>query len=471
MNGRRFLGDIAVAMVAQGLAVVLSVLITLVLPKLMGVDEFGYWQLFVFYVSFVGFFHLGINDGVYLIKGGIPRDKVDKREINSEFWFSNVYQLIFSIAVIVIGLFGPFEEQRSFVIMTTGAIIVITNASSFFGYVFQAMNETKLFSCSSAIDSLVTFIGVIALVALGVHETAPYIEVYCLAKAVRLVFCLFYARDFLSSGLLALSDTLSVTLESIRVGAKLMIANIVGSLIIGVMRFFIDAGWGINAFSIVSFSLSIAQFFLMFLTQVSMVLFPALRQIEKSGIGQAFSVMQDALSLFLPAMYLLYGPAAWLLNLWLPSYSESIKMFVLLFPLCVFDGKMDILGTTYFKVLRMESKLMRINMVILLVSTAIAALGTLAIHSVEFMLIGVVVLLAFRNMYSENFLASALKCKTTHSNLATVVLSLLFSALYSFLPIGAATLLYTGCYAAVLVIFRKQALEVIRFSRAALCTK
>ena len=52
------------------LSMLISALVVLVLPKVVGVASYGYWQLYLFYVSYVGFFHLGWIDGIYLKYGG-----------------------------------------------------------------------------------------------------------------------------------------------------------------------------------------------------------------------------------------------------------------------------------------------------------------------------------------------------------------------------------------------------------------
>ena len=66
LDTRKLASDIIVAFLAQALSIASSVATTLILPKFLGIESFGYWQLFLFYVSYIGFFHLGINDGVYL---------------------------------------------------------------------------------------------------------------------------------------------------------------------------------------------------------------------------------------------------------------------------------------------------------------------------------------------------------------------------------------------------------------------
>ena len=64
---------------AQTVSIILSVLMSLLVPKMLGVEDFSYWQLFLFYLSYVGFFHFGITDGVYLKNGGISYENLNKK--------------------------------------------------------------------------------------------------------------------------------------------------------------------------------------------------------------------------------------------------------------------------------------------------------------------------------------------------------------------------------------------------------
>ena len=55
MNKKTILQNMSVAFLAQGVTLALSVIQTMIVPKLLGVEQFGYWQLYIFYVSYVGF--------------------------------------------------------------------------------------------------------------------------------------------------------------------------------------------------------------------------------------------------------------------------------------------------------------------------------------------------------------------------------------------------------------------------------
>ena len=47
-----------------------SAILTVFVPKLLRITDYGFWQLFMFYQGYIGVFHLGWNDGIYLQIGG-----------------------------------------------------------------------------------------------------------------------------------------------------------------------------------------------------------------------------------------------------------------------------------------------------------------------------------------------------------------------------------------------------------------
>lgn len=221
----------------------LSVVTSLLVPKVLGVAEFGYWQLFIFYISYVGFFHLGLNDGVYLLKGGQTRDEIDKVSIGRQFWCGMAYQTIFAAIIGLIAILGPFEEKREFVIIVTALFMLLNNASSFIGYVFQSMNETKLFSFSVIVERLIFFVPLAFLLVARVSSFEPYVVAYAASKTCALAYCVCNARALLSPDFSNVVAAFQETRGSIRVGIKLMLANTASMLILGIARALIDSVW------------------------------------------------------------------------------------------------------------------------------------------------------------------------------------------------------------------------------------
>ena len=61
--------NLSYAYISQIVSTLVSICFTLLVPKILGVEGYGYWQLIVFYSTYLGIFYLGINDGIYLKNG------------------------------------------------------------------------------------------------------------------------------------------------------------------------------------------------------------------------------------------------------------------------------------------------------------------------------------------------------------------------------------------------------------------
>ena len=103
--------------------------------------------------------------------------------------------------------------------------------------------------------------------------------------------------------------------------------------------------------------------------------------------AKAYGLMKEVLSVGMPALYLLYFPIVFLIETWLPDYQASIEMFLYLIPICVFEGKMQMVFTTYFKVLREEKTLLWVNLLGVGISALGSVVGLIFLGSVEVALV------------------------------------------------------------------------------------
>ena len=78
---------------------------SLVIPKLLGKEQYSYWQLFLFYSSYVGFLAFGFNDGLYLKHGGENYDDLNHKFIGSQIKLNIVMQTVIAVLFAFIVLF------------------------------------------------------------------------------------------------------------------------------------------------------------------------------------------------------------------------------------------------------------------------------------------------------------------------------------------------------------------------------
>lgn len=399
-----FIKNTIYAFGAQFITLALSLLMSLFVPKILGVEEFGYWQLFLFYSTYVGFFHFGLTDGVYLRLGGQKYEELNSRWVSSQFWILCVIQIIFTFGIILVQGLIPMEVERQTAIRLVAVYMITANLTWYIGYVFQAVNCMKNYAISVIIDRAVFLVIVIIGLFINGLKASFFIYSYVITKFLALIYLLIKSNDIIRFEILPIKQTLNEAWNSIKIGINLTISSVSSIFTLGIGRFIVDLLWGIEAFGKFSFSLSLTNFFLTFISQVSLVLFPTLRRVDKKQMHDFYNTSRRILSIILPLILVAYIPIKLIVGLWLPQYLESLRYLAILLPLCIFDGKMQMLCNTFFKVLRKERFLLYINLLSMLISILFAVIGGFLIKNINFILIGMVISITFRSIISEIYI-------------------------------------------------------------------
>ena len=122
-----------------------------------------------------------------------------------------------------------------------------------------------------------------------------------------------------------------------------------------------------------------------------------------------------AASSILPIVFVAYYPMQLIFGIWLPDYKESLSYIAVLLPLCTYDGKMQMLCNTYFKVLRKENFLLFINAGAALISFIICSFSAHVLGSITAVVYSMVLSVALRSIISELYLARMLNKKVGSS--------------------------------------------------------
>ena len=405
MTKNSFLYNLRYAFGAQTISLISSLLMTLFIPRILGVENFSFWQLFVFYSGYSGFFHLGLNDGIYLKMGGYNYKELNYSLLGSQLRLLMLFQVITSLLIVGSTTFFLADLNRSFVITTAALYMLIFNANGFLSFILQAVNRIKVHAIAVIIDRVIFILAVLFVIIAGIESFKILVYFFLLSKSLALVYLVFHAKEIFFAKQLKHALVFEETVLNIKIGIVLMIANIASLVILGSGRFIIDSVWGLTIFGKVSLSLSLVGFFLLFIRQISMVLFPTLRQASSEIQMKFYLRARNVLSLGLPILFILYLPVSWLLVWWLPQYAESFRYLILLLPICLYDGKMQMLCMTYFKVLREEAFLLRINVITAVFSIVVGFIAAFVIKEINAVLVSMVLSIALRSIVSEIYLS------------------------------------------------------------------
>ena len=431
---------------SQLVTLVLNILMSTVFPKILSVNDFGYWQLFLFYSSFVGFFHFGLNDGVYLRYGGKHIESVNKELLKGQFLLLILMQLILSFLLVGYQVFFGREEVSKIVFFTV-IFMIFSNLSSFITVFFQASNKLRYFSNSTIITSVLFLIAILALFALKKFSLNYLIIFYLLSSFISFLYVIYVFKDFLKEKInnLNLKFYTKEYLANTYVGFFLMISTVSSMMILGIGRYLIGNKWGISIFGKVSLAFTIMTFMLFFIRQTSLVIFPLLKKTSAELQKKVLGLSLDFLNIILLGMLLVMPLVDLFITHWLPNYSESLKYFVYILPIALYEGKMQVILNTYMKVLRKEKVLMWINILSMVISAVLCLIG-FYFGSLDFIILSMTVATICRGIILENRLGRHFHEKNYKRILMPLTMIVIFLYAFHFFNVSYASIIYFCAY-------------------------
>jgi len=457
-----FIKNMSYTISSNLISLIISTLVVIIIPKLIGIVEYGYWQLYIFYTSYVGFLHFGWNDGIYLRFGGEEYKNLDKKLFYSQFIELLVSQIVIALLIWLGSFIFVRDFNRGFILQMVAIAMILVNTRLMFFYILQATNRIKEFARLTMLDRIVYIILIVTFLLFGVRDFKLMIIADLVGKFMSLLFATFSCKDIVFRKINTFYLTISESIINISVGIKLMFANIASMLIIGVVRFGIEQTWDVATFGKVSLTLSISNMMMIFINAVGIIMFPILRRTNQEKLSNIYLTMRDFLMVILLGFLIIYYPLKTVMAAWLPQYAESLLYMSLVFPMFIFEGKMALLINTYLKTLRREKVMLRINLISMLLSILMTYVTTRIFVNLDVAILNIVVLLAIRSAFAESYLAKELNIRVKKDVLLEVLLTLIFILTGWFINSWMTVLFYGITYLIYLLIKRKDLVNTIR---------
>lgn len=466
MNFSGFINKVTYALSANVLSLLVSVVTTLVIPKMIGAEEFGYFQLYLFYSSYVGLLHFGWNNGVLLRLGGSRYEGLPKDSIFSQFLVLVCQQFLAAAAVCASAILWIETPQESHVLFMTGVCVLVSGPMYMLIFLLQATARIAEYARVVMIQR-VLFGGLAILLTLSPFvsfEALVYAEL--LSRGVALGILLYICREMVIRSLRHFRWPKPEIIANIRDGFPLMLSSMAGTMIIGVVRFGIATTWSISVFGKVSLALSLATMVLTAIVSVGQVLFPLLRRASAQKLPKIYTSGRTILSyLTLPALFV-YFILEPLVTAWLPEYSESVYYLGLIFPLFIYQVRSSVLLEPYLKALNRPRTLLWINTGVLTLSVLTTWLTIYIFHSLAVSLVSIVLLVAIRSYFLERAIPRDMRSTSFLDLLSEAVVVGVFLFTVLFLPPFAAVALLGGALLCWVGLHRKKLPLLRNFLRA-----
>lgn len=407
LGKKDFLKTSVYAVISQIVSLSCGLVISLLLPKVLGIEQFGYWQYFFLCSSYVGLLHFGFSDGVYMNLGGIEFSKVNKKEYYPQLLMVATLQIVIALGV---GLYSYFFLEGTYqtIFYFLSIYIVVENVYKLLSFVLMATDKMQYYSKTVMIDK--TFFLTFLFVFLVLLKHSSFMDVVMSYLGARLIALLVvlscFGKSFSFSILSEMFTTrcCSSVFNNMMMGISLTISNLLSTFIIGSGRFFVEHNWGISVFAKISFAVSLSMFILTFISQVGLVLFPYLCRMSMDRQRRLLDLLTFIIGLLALVCFIGFVPLAFIIKTWIPKYADSLGYLMLLCPIALYETRMVLLFTTYFKTLKKQVTLLKINFASVVLAVVCYYLSSNVLNSINLLVLSMLVSIMFRSYVCQFYL-------------------------------------------------------------------
>lgn len=447
------------ALSANMTRILFTLILTLLLPKILGEQEYGMWQLYLFYVTYACYNSFGWSEGVYLKYGGQDYQKLDKKVIAGQVWGLGIYEVLLTFVVGFGAMIFAPDSVKSYVLMLAFLSAGLDNVRYMLQSLLQCTNRIKEYARIVMVERVLFFSLAIFFVLIGSRDYAAFIYSEIVARILSLIYAVYICRDVIFVKMGSFRELTEEAKYLISCGFKLSFANLASQLIIGIVRFAVEWEWGTVVFGKISLTLSMSNMVITCLAAVSVVLFPVLRRMDEEKLKTIYPVMRMILTVPLYALLLIYIPFRDILVLWLPQYETSLRYLAILFPIFVYEVRTTILNNTYLKTYRKEKLIMYVNVVTVLISFCITLVTVGLLKSLDLAVASIVLLVMFKCTLTEIWLRKTVGGSVVKDTLQELVLAVAFIVSGWYIGDYRATILYAVLYMWYLLINHKDIVD------------
>jgi len=421
-------------------------LILLIIPKIVGIAEYGYIQYYTLLGTYIVFLHCGWNDGIYLRYGGQKYDELDSHTFSQQFWGIVIFSLVQVTLYLILLNNINIDNNKYFVFLYAIFAMLIILPRIFISTVLQVSNRMKEFSISLITERIFYVILLTIMLIYGIRDFKVLLIGDLIGKLFSLVYgakccsnIVFHNPKFNKKSFVEIK-------ENIGVGIFLLLSNLCSILITGIVQFFIENKWNIETFSKVALTFNISRMLMLIINSVSIVIFPLLKNTKNEELPALYEKIRKLTMIILLAILIFYYPMRVMLSIWLPQYADSFKFVALLLPICIFESKSSMLVSTYLKVLRKETVLFSVNFIMVLISFLFSFITVYLLSSLELAILSITVVLGIKSILLEFFVSKIIEVQIMNDTIIEILMVLIFISCSWFIDSWFSFLIYLVVY-------------------------
>lgn len=345
---------------ANFLTAISSIIVGFIVPAVLSIESYAFVKTYAFYISYIGFMHLGFIDGMYIKYGGKSIKDINKSEFKCEHLIFGIMQLCISSIFIFISI-----KKNDFIIFLMAVSIIPINTLSFHKLFYQATGEFKKYTQITYISTVLYLI--INIVLSIIFRVQNYLY-YCLTTLISnlIVYLILEIKFFKNFYSIKIKYSKNIW-KNISVGFWILLGNLAVMLFYAIDRWFIKLFFDINSFAYYSFSVSILNIINILVNSVSITFYNYLakdcKNMTKITNLKKYLIIMGA---FASYGYFIF---AGIINIFLKRYIPSLSIIAISFSAYPYIFVINSIFVNMYKVSKNEKKYLKVVILMLIIST------------------------------------------------------------------------------------------------------
>lgn len=314
---------IIVILIANILNMIFGLATGFILPKYLSVETYAIIKTFQLYLSFVGLFHMGYADGMYLRYGGKNLKDLNEKNLKKTISTMNIFQIVVSIIMVIISI-----KLNELLLILFSLDIFGYNMVDFYKRMYQAIGKFNSYSRIINIVTALNFISNMMLLLIFRSDNAYlYVLGYVIVDyLIFFVLTLKFSITF-NSVKICRFDFKELT-SNIKEGILLLLGNFSSIILTSMDRWFTKILLTTLDFAQYSFAVSIENFLNVAITPVTITFYNYLCRIKSMP---RIVQLRNYINIFSACLIATFFPVKFILETYLNKYYQSLNVIVFLF--------------------------------------------------------------------------------------------------------------------------------------------
>lgn len=344
---------------ANFLQLIVGIIVGFVTPIVMTIEGYADYKTYMLYISYIGFFHFGFIDGLYIKYGGKLESNINYQILKGEHNFLCILELVITCIMLILAII-----LKNTIILLFAISIIPYMIAAFHKYFNQAVGNFKKYSNIMYIYTIVYMICNLILVFL--FKCKNYIW-YCLALIIsNLLSVAIIEINFLkkNKNTKAIFEKENILL-TIKTGFLILLGNLAVIGLFGIDKWFVKLFLTTEDFAYYSFAVSMLNIINTLVNAISVTFY---NYLFTNNSNESIEKLKNYLITLGGFASLGYFALDFIVNYFIKKYIPSLNIIAITFAVFPYMILINALYVNLYKVNKNEKKYFKVVISMLAIS-------------------------------------------------------------------------------------------------------